>query len=67
MTIVTVADLHEQPREGMLERLSATLALWRKRSRERAELAMLQARDARDLGITVASIQFEANKPFWMA
>jgi uncharacterized protein YjiS (DUF1127 family) len=67
MTIITVAELHEHPREGMLERVSATLALWRKRSRERAELAMLQARDARDLGITVSSLEFEANKPFWLA
>lgn len=41
------------------------IGTWRARSRERQELALLDARSLRDLGLTPNSIQFEANKPFW--
>ncbi len=64
MTYVSAAELHAPPRESILVRVSATLALWRQRSRERAELGTVWVRDARDLGIPV---QFEINKPFWRA
>ncbi len=67
MTILTLDELRAQPGESMLARVSATLALWRKRSRERAELGMLGAHDAGDLGIAVESLEFEINKPFWRA
>jgi uncharacterized protein YjiS (DUF1127 family) len=64
MTFFTAADLDAPPRESMLARVSATLALWRRRSRERAELGTVWVRDARDLAIPV---EFEINKPFWRA
>lgn len=67
MSIVTVADLHEHPAESILARVSATLALWRKRARERSELTKLMARDARDLGIDPGILAFESNKPVWRA
>ena len=67
MTIFSVADLREHPTESILARVPGTLALWRKRARERAEIAKLSARDARDLGIDPGVLAYEANKPFWRA
>lgn len=47
--------------------LRSTLSLWRQRARERRELALLSARDLKDLGMTQGSARFEASKPFWRA
>lgn len=41
------------------------LATWRERARQRRELANLDYRTMRDLGISPTDVQFEANKPFW--
>jgi uncharacterized protein YjiS (DUF1127 family) len=38
---------------------------WRRRSRDRAQLAMLDDRMLRDIGITRADVWRECNKPFW--
>ena len=38
---------------------------WRRRSRDRAKLAMLDDRMLRDIGVTRADIWHECNKPFW--
>ena len=38
---------------------------WRRRSRERAQLAELDDRMLRDIGLTHADREFLANKPFW--
>jgi uncharacterized protein YjiS (DUF1127 family) len=67
MSIFTVADLRDHPADSILSRVPGTLALWRKRARERAELATLSARDARDLGIDPGTVNYEASKPFWRA
>lgn len=67
MTIFTVADLRDHPAESILARMPGTFALWRKRARDRAELAKLSARDARDLGLDPGIIDYEASKPFWRA
>ena len=67
MSIFTIADLREHPTESILARVPGTLALWRKRARERAELTKLTARDARDLGIDPGIVAYEASKPFWRA
>jgi uncharacterized protein YjiS (DUF1127 family) len=53
--------------ESLSARLVATFQLWRKRARERNELARLTARDARDLGIDPGLVSYEASKPFWKA
>jgi uncharacterized protein YjiS (DUF1127 family) len=48
----------------------AALALfiaWRKRVRERRELAALDHRAQRDIGVTPSEVAHEANKPFWKA
>ncbi|MGC2415915.1 MAG: DUF1127 domain-containing protein [Stellaceae bacterium] len=43
----------------------ATIREWRRRSRDRAELATLDARTLADIGLTHADAEFLANKPFW--
>ena len=48
-----------------LSRIFATLRKWRRRSRERAELARLDDRMLRDIGITRGDVWDEINKPFW--
>lgn len=67
MSIFTVAVLRDHPTESILARVPGTLALWRRRARERGELTRMSARDARDLGIDPGVVAFEASKPFWRA
>ena len=48
--------------------LSRTLAMlreWRRRSRDRAELARFDERMLRDIGVTRGDVWNEINKPFW--
>ena len=45
----------------------ALLTAWRKRMRERRELAALDYRAQRDIGITPSEVAHEINKPFWKA
>ncbi|MCG8696366.1 MAG: DUF1127 domain-containing protein [Minwuiales bacterium] len=42
------------------------VATWRRRARERAQLARLNDRELKDIGITRAEAQMEANKSFWI-
>ena len=42
-----------------------TVREWRRRSRERAELAALDDRTLKDIGLTRADAEFLSNKPFW--
>jgi uncharacterized protein YjiS (DUF1127 family) len=55
----------DQRSRPMIERLAATIALWRCRARERADLARLGERDLRDIGISEFDARCEINKPFW--
>jgi uncharacterized protein YjiS (DUF1127 family) len=48
-----------------LSRIFVMLREWRRRSRERAELARLDERMLRDIGITRGDVWDEINKPFW--
>ena len=50
---------------GGLGRALARLGEWRRRIRERRELAGLSDRMLSDIGITRAEAQFLADKPFW--
>jgi len=43
----------------------ATLREWSRRNRERAELAALDDRMLKDIGLTRADAEFLSNKPFW--
>ena len=41
------------------------LRVWRLRARDRAQLALLDERMLRDIGISRSDILTEINKPFW--
>ena len=43
----------------------ATMGQWRRRVRERGELAALDDRMLKDIGLTRADAEFLSNKPFW--
>ena len=43
----------------------ANLREWRRRTREREELAALDDRMLKDIGLTRADAQLLSNKPFW--
>lgn len=52
-------------RHGERPSLRATIrVLWR-RHRSRVELARMSAHMLKDIGITPAEAEYEANKPFW--
>jgi uncharacterized protein YjiS (DUF1127 family) len=51
----------------LLPRLAATLRLWRRRGRERQELARFGERDLQDIGLSRSVWYYEINKPFWRA
>ena len=53
------------PLAGTYTALNQIFAEWRRRARERGELAKLDRRTMQDLGLSPSEIQFEANKPFW--
>ena len=44
---------------------AATMRQWARRRRERAELARLDDRMLRDIGVTPGDAWREINKPFW--
>ncbi len=48
-----------------LSRIFATLHEWRRRSRDRTELARLDERMLRDIGVSPGEVWHEINKPFW--
>ncbi|HEX2890032.1 DUF1127 domain-containing protein [Vineibacter terrae] len=47
--------------------LTDTLRLWRRRARERAELARFTDRELHDIGIGASDALHEINKPVWRA
>jgi len=53
------------PLAGTFTAFQQIFAAWRRRARERRELATLDHRTLRDLGLTEGEVQFEASKPFW--
>ena len=48
-----------------LQRWRAILALWRRRARERGELARMSEIELKDIGIGRCAARHESNKPFW--
>jgi uncharacterized protein YjiS (DUF1127 family) len=50
---------------GIAGRLIATLREWRRRARGRAELARLDDRMLRDIGLTQADAEYLSSKSFW--
>jgi len=70
---MTVIPLHEigGPRVGSRRARYAPpsvlwiLREWRRRARDRSQLAQLDDRMLRDIGLTRADAEFLSNKPFW--
>jgi len=50
---------------GIVGRVLATFREWRRRAHDRAELAKLDHRMLRDIGLTEADAEFLSSKPFW--
>jgi uncharacterized protein YjiS (DUF1127 family) len=50
---------------GAAARVISTFREWRRRARDRAQLAGLDDRMLRDIGLTRADAEFLINKPFW--
>jgi uncharacterized protein YjiS (DUF1127 family) len=48
-------------------RFKALVREWIGRARSRRDIAGLDERTIRDLGLTPSQMQFEARKPFWQA
>jgi uncharacterized protein YjiS (DUF1127 family) len=46
-------------------RFIGVLREWRQRSRDRAQLALLDERMLRDIGVSRGAVLTEINKPFW--
>lgn len=55
------------PKRGknLRERASRMFTLWSNRMRYRRELAQLDARAIKDLGLTIEFVQWESSKFFW--
>jgi len=67
MAYITWDTLINSHEPTILARLGRTLRLWRRRLRDRGELAQFDGRMLHDLGLTRADAQFEVSKPFWRA
>ena len=52
-------------RRSFLSGVRAALRHWRRRKNGRLELARLDERMLRDIGLTGVDIEYEINKPFW--
>ena len=50
-----------------LRQVSALFDIWRRRLRERRELAAMDEQTRHDLGLTRYDAFYEARKPFWRA
>ena len=65
MADISLHYTSKAPLAGTFTAFNQILATWRRRARERHELARLDQRTIRDLGLSPGDIQFEASKPFW--
>jgi uncharacterized protein YjiS (DUF1127 family) len=72
MTDLVIRPTTHRPRANRhsgdaLSRFIETLRTWRKRSRERSELASLNEYQLHDIGLSRSMIAVEIEKPFWQA
>jgi uncharacterized protein YjiS (DUF1127 family) len=50
---------------SFLHRFIVLLKIWRQRLRDRRELAAMDDRSLRDIGLTRYDVELELRKPFW--
>jgi uncharacterized protein YjiS (DUF1127 family) len=62
-TTARVRSLHVS---GLARALRALLRAWLARSRQRAQLAELEPRMLRDIGVSADAARHEVRKPFWL-
>ncbi len=60
----SLTNSHSNP-SSALPRLLAILETWRRRIREREQLARLSERELHDIGLSRAAVHAEIGKPFW--
>ena len=60
-------NLDSQPSRSRVHQLIALLETWRRRLRDRRELASMSDMSLRDLGLTRSEALYEIRKPFWRA
>ncbi|OFW97010.1 MAG: hypothetical protein A3D94_20720 [Alphaproteobacteria bacterium RIFCSPHIGHO2_12_FULL_66_14] len=65
MADVSLYYRSEVPVMATVSAVGQLFATWRRRTKERHQLADLDPRTIRDIGLSPSEIQFEANKPFW--
>jgi len=65
MADITLHYSSKAPLAGTYTALNQIFATWRQRARSRKELAQLDTRSLRDLGLSASDVNFEINKPFW--
>jgi uncharacterized protein YjiS (DUF1127 family) len=51
----------------LVQRLVSEVREWRHRARSRRELARLDERMLKDIGVSRVEVEFEVRKPFWRA
>ncbi len=61
------AKTHRTGMTALVDRISATVALWRDRMRNRRDLARMSERELSDIGVSRSQIADEVGKPFWRA
>ena len=67
MAYITLARMTNYQSSSVVSRLVAQFRLWRRRARERHQLAQLSERDLHDIGMSRGTIYAELQKPFWRA
>ena len=67
MAYVTLHQMTNYQPLSAASRLLAELRLWRRRARERSQLARLSERDLHDIGMSRGTVYAELQKPFWRA
>ena len=67
MSILSHESMINHHGSGLLNQLSETFRIWRRRYQMRRELAQWSDRDLHDVGLSWSDIVHEAEKPFWRA
>ena len=65
MAYITLHRVTNYQSLSVVSRLAAQLRLWRRRGRERNQLARLSERDLHDIGMSRGTVYAELQKPFW--